>query len=275
MSMKRLIFVVCGCLPLGMFLLACGIFILGCGSNSMEFCLESGECELAVDVVKVPGEIPIDPNASFWTDTDHFSLQTVELGPQMITNPKWPDPSVKSVKIAGVQNELEIGFLLEWNDPSLENKIEVSATHTDQAALMFPLHPKKELPSITMGSENEIVNIWQWRALWEPALSVTSENRSNRSIMEVPDNYRRSPVEDLTAAGFSTLTTQEEQDVLGRGMWQGKTWRVVFKRTLVNSDNADVQFKYSTVMAIAVWNGGNRERNGQKGISDWILLRLL
>ena len=61
--------------------------------------------------------------------------------------------------------------------------------------------------------------------------------------MGVPSNNRRSPVEDLTAAGYSTLTTQEEQDVLGRGVWQDKTWRVVFKRTLVNSDNADVQFK--------------------------------
>ncbi len=61
---------------------------------------------------------------------------------------------------------------------------------------------------------------------------------------------------------------------LGRGAWQNKTWRVVFKRTLVNSDNADIQFRYPIVMAIAVWNGGNRERNGQKGISNWILLRL-
>jgi len=275
MSMKRLILVIGVRLSLRTLLLAYVIFISGCGSNSMEFCLESGECELAVDVVKVSGEIPIDPNASFWTDTDRFRLQTVELGPQMITNPKWPNPSVKSVRIAGVQNGSEIGLLLEWSDPSMENKIEVSATHTDQAALMFPLYPGKELPLITMGSENEIVNIWQWRAIWEPSLSATSRSRSNRSVIEVLDNNRRSPVEDLTAAGFSTLTTQEEQDVLGRGLWQGKAWRVVFKRTLVNSDSADVQFKYSTVMAIAVWNGGNRERNGQKGISDWILLRLL
>ena len=87
-------------------------------------------------------------------------------------------------------------------------------------------------------------------------------------------NFRRSPVEDLTAAGFSTLTTQDEQNVSGRGTWQNKTWRVVFKRNLVNSDNADIQFRHPIVMAIAVWNGGNRERNGQKGISNWILLGL-
>jgi DMSO reductase family type II enzyme heme b subunit len=125
-----------------------------------------------------------------------------------------------------------------------------------------------------MGSENEIVNIWQWRAIWEASLLTESRGRDRNSRVLTPSNIRRSPVEDLTAAGFSTLTTQEEQDVSGRGAWQDKTWRVVFKRTLVNSDNADIQFRYPIVMAIAVWNGGNRERNGQKGISNWILLRL-
>ena len=275
MSVKRVSFKIGDCFLFGVFLFLCVATISGCSSNSMEFCLESGECDLAVNLVKVSGEIPIDPNDSFWGNADQYSPQTVELNPQMITNPKWPDPSVKSVKIGGVQNGSEIGLLLEWDDFSLENKIAVSATHTDQAALMFPLSSRNELPSITMGSDNEIVNIWQWRAIWEPSLASNSRKRHpgslDRSSVNTPV---RSPVEDLTAAGFSTLTTQAEQNVLGHGIWQNKTWRVVFKRPLVNSDNADVQFKNSTVMAIAVWNGANRERNGQKGISNWILLRL-
>ena len=247
---------------------------LGCGSNSMEYCLETGECELAVNVVKVSGPIPTDPNDAFWVDSDLLQAESIELGPQMVTNPRWPDPSTKLVKISGVQNGSEIALLLEWDDTSLENKIEVSATHTDQAALMFPIHPGKEVPSITMGSENEIVNIWQWRAIWEASLKPESQRIDRNSRILVSSDIRRSPVEDLTAAGFSTLTTQDEQDVSGRGAWQDKTWRVVFKRTLLNSDNADIQFRDPIVMAIAVWNGGNRERNGQKGISNWILLRL-
>jgi hypothetical protein len=246
----------------------------GCGSNSMEYCLESGECDFAVDVVKVSSEIPIDPNDLFWKNLSHIQFRSIELGPQMITNPKWPDPSTKSVKIAGVQNGSEMAILLEWDDATLENKIEVSATHTDQAALMFPIHQGKEVPLITMGSENEIVNIWQWRAIWETSLQEKTRNIDRNSRILLSSNTRRSPVEDLTAAGFSTLTTQEEQNVMGRGTWMDKTWRVVFKRTLVSSDNADIQFKYPVVMAIAIWNGGNGERNGQKAISNWMLLRL-
>ena len=275
MNMQRLNSLVCVFPPVVMSLLIIMISISGCGSSSMEYCIETGECELAVDIIKVSGEIPTDPNDSFWTDAGRSQAQSIELGPQMITNPKWPDPSINSVMISGVQSESEIALLLEWNDTTLENKIEVSATHTDQAALMFPLHPGKRFPSITMGSEDEIVNIWQWRAIWESPLLTKSRSSNRNSGTSVSGNTHRSPVEDLTAAGFSTLTTQEEQNVLGRGTWQDETWRVVFKRNLVNSDDADTQFKYPIVMAIAVWNGGNRERNGQKGISNWVLLRLL
>ena len=106
----------------------------------------------------------------------------------MITNPKWPDPSIKSVKISAVQNESEIALLLEWKDTTLENKIEVSATHTDQAAIMFPLHPGKEVPSITMGSENEIVNIWQWRAIWEASLLPESQGKNRGSRVFTPSS---------------------------------------------------------------------------------------
>jgi len=81
-------------------------------------------------------------------------------------------------------------------------------------------------------------------------------------------------VEDLNAEGFSTLTTQDEQNVSGKGLWKNKTWKVVYKRSLTSPDNGDVQFKHSVPMAVAIWNGGNRERNGQKGIAGWLLLRL-
>ena len=41
------------------------------------------------------------------------------------------------------------------------------------------------------------------------------------------------------------------------------------------SQAIDAQFTGSTPMAVAVWNGGNRETNGQKGLSDWIFLKFV
>jgi DMSO reductase family type II enzyme heme b subunit len=83
-------------------------------------------------------------------------------------------------------------------------------------------------------------------------------------------SMRVSPIEDLNAEGFSTLTTQAHQDVQGNGNWSNNRWSVVFKRSLTNSDANDTQFTGGkTPMAIAVWNGQNKERNGQKGVTQW------
>jgi DMSO reductase family type II enzyme heme b subunit len=81
---------------------------------------------------------------------------------------------------------------------------------------------------------------------------------------------RVSAVEDLNAEGFSTLTTQAHQDVQGEGNWRNNRWAVVFKRALKTGDSNDTQFGGGkTPMAIAIWNGGNKERNGQKAVTQW------
>jgi len=94
-------------------------------------------------------------------------------------------------------------------------------------------------------------------------------------------------VEDLNANGFSTLTTQAHQDVVGNGLWEpagsikggcctGPTWRVVYKRALQTSDPNDVQFKSGAAVpvAFAVWDGQNVERDGMKAISTWFSLQI-
>jgi DMSO reductase family type II enzyme heme b subunit len=87
-------------------------------------------------------------------------------------------------------------------------------------------------------------------------------------------SMRKSAVEDLNAEGFSTLTTQAHQDVDGGGNWNNNRWVVVYKRSLTNGDSNDTQFKGSkTPMAIAIWNGQNKERNGQKAVTQWNELR--
>jgi hypothetical protein len=88
------------------------------------------------------------------------------------------------------------------------------------------------------------------------------------------NTMRRSPVEDLNAEGFSTLTTQAHQDVDGKGNWSNNRWSVVFKRALKTKDANDTQFSGSkTPIAIAIWNGGNKERNGQKAVTQWQTLQ--
>ena len=85
----------------------------------------------------------------------------------------------------------------------------------------------------------------------------------------ISDNtLRRSPVEDLNAEGFSTLTTQAHQDIDGSGNWSNNRWMIVFKRLLRTEDANDIQFAgHKTPIAFAIWNGNNKERNGQKALT--------
>ena len=260
-STPRLILNKCGLIA-GLFFSIVAVW--GCGASDTKYskCLEDGDCTSQLDVKKFSGDIPLSPDSKFWNSPQGPTKMVIELGPQLITNPQWPNPFVKKVFISVARTETQIAVRLEWQDDSADNGIGQSRLYTDQAATMFPLNSNKEVPPITMGGEGFPVNIWQWKAVRQ----VTADAAEN-SASPI------SPVEDLNAEGFSTLTRQDEQNVSGKGLRTGKGWQVVFKRNLTNVDEQDVQFSGSTPMAVAIWNGGNRETNGQKGLAGWILLQ--
>lgn len=102
---------------------------------------------------------------------------------------------------------------------------------------------------------------------------VFNPGRATGNIMS-DNTLRRSPIEDLNAEGFSTLTTQSHQDVDGNGNWSNNRWMVVFKRSLKTEDPNDTQFTgKETSIAFAVWNGNNKERNGQKALTIFHILK--
>ncbi len=246
-------------------LLFCLVVLSKCGTSDTKYsrCIEDGDCTARMNVKQFSGDIPLSPDSKFWNSPQGPAKTTVELGPQLITNPQWPNPSIKKVLISIARTDKQIAVRLEWQDDSVDNGIDQSRLYTDQAAVMFPLNSNKEVPPITMGGENSPVNIWQWKAGRQVTADI-AQRESNSSL---------SPIEDMNAEGFSTLTRQDEQNVSGRGLRTTKGWQVVFKRNLSNQDEHDVQFSGSTPMAVAVWNGGNRETNGQKGLAGWILLQ--
>lgn len=238
------------------------LFLSACGAN-VEECLKDESCGPAIPVASHDGSLPTDPYDPFW-DTGVVAVK-VELGPQMITNPKWPNPSTKEVTIRAAKNDSGMAIMLEWDDETRSSNFDHSALYVDRAAVMFPVTASKEAPSITMGEPGIPVNIWQWKAIG-----------GERGQPGVKDNSRLSyqTIEDLNAEGFSTLTDQNQQDVKGGAKWKDNKWRLVFTRSLTNGNANDVQFKQSVLMATAVWNGSNKELNGQKGIAGWLLLKL-
>ncbi len=164
------------------------------------------------------------------------------------------------------------------------------------------ISPEKPF-SPRMGDRGKPVNIWHWKADWEKELTVDGgiEHMEDQypnmwhdfdsdphpciynkelhdsvdllaggiaagSLLSLP---RGRSVEDLNAVGFGTLTSQTHQDVNGNGTWNNGTWDVVIYRPLTTPDENDVQFVpgTSTFFNMAVWNGNEGDRNGQKNIS--------
>ncbi len=250
----------------------------------------------------------------------------VPLSGQTITTPMHPNISVKTVMVKMATNGQELGVWANWGDQTLNNTTIGPQDFRDQMAVQFPVQASGAPPFQCMGQAGGTVNIWRWNAEWqkdlgtgvagmwdvdqqypslawdyyyeEPAGGVTYMDRIGRSagpfnegiwsgnILSDP-SLRISPVEDLSANGFSTLTTQVSQNVSGNGMWEpygalkggccnGPTWRVVMKRSLTTADPNDAQFRagMSVPVAFAVWDGSNVERNGMKGISTWFTAQL-
>ncbi|MGR3301428.1 MAG: ethylbenzene dehydrogenase-related protein [Candidatus Scalindua sp.] len=232
----------------------------------------------------------------------------IELQIQDLTFPNGGG-SVKEVEIRGFHNGETIFFGIKWNDASKNDRAIAHEQFRDAVGLMFPLETVKvispEKPfSPRMGDRGKPVNIWHWKADWEKELSVYGgiEHMEDEypnmftdfdfnpdpinfhkeayesaalmaggiaagSILSLPNRGRS--VEDLNAVGFGTLTSQDHQDVKGKGIWDNGKWEVVIYRSLVTSDENDVQFVpgMSTFLNMAVWNGIEGDRNGQKSIS--------
>jgi hypothetical protein len=155
-----------------------------------------------------------------------------------------------------------------------------------------------------MGDREKPVNLWHWKADWDAdmlakgeledvevqypnmhddfntnpysayyhrdliaSIAVLSGGRAAHNLLSQPG--RKRAVEDLNAEGFGTLTTQDHQDVNGCSSYEDGAWTVIIYRSLITDDPHDVQFVPGgkSFFNMAVWNGGEQDRNGQKNIS--------
>ena len=82
----------------------------------------------------------------------------------------------------------------------------------------------------------------------------------------------------MNSKGYTSLKTQpiENQNVIGRGSWSNGKWQVLMKRNIATSDSNDIQFKKGKLipLALAIWDGSNRDVGSEKSISFWYYLVL-
>ena len=222
----------------------------------------------------VEGELPTGPEDTAWAKV---APMTLPLSGQVITRPVWPEPTARALTVRSLHNGTEIAFLLEWQDNTKNDRL-TPGTFRDGVAIGLPLG---DAPAFfCMGQLDHYINIWHWKADWQSDIdrraAKTSEKSKDgvRTFEVIP--RRVSSVEDLIGGGFSTLTTKEKQGrVQGKAAWKDGVWHVVMRRPLVSEEQENeaklIPGRVQTV-SFAVWNGENKERNGQKAVAPWFQL---
>lgn len=234
---------------------------------------------------KVSVPPPMDAVDPLWNEIPETTIPLMRLW--------WRKERIKEVSVRAVHDEKRIAIMLEWEVPTVNSDVLRPQDFTDAAAIMFSLFPKKPLseqPHFSMGEKENPVNIWQWRYDRQQRLELRMDlaGRRDEEILSDMDQLDlrlrlgkekvNSAVEDLNAEGFGTLTTQSEEDqnVTGQGIYEAGRCRVVFMRELSSEGPFDIKLKEGEryPIAFAVWDGSAKDRDGQKAITIWNVLKI-
>jgi hypothetical protein len=250
----------------------------------------------------VAQEIPVDVAATAPLFAQAMPLE-IPLLPQVIAIPHGGG-TVLQVSVRAIHNGHRLFLQFTWPDPKPDDHLFKYEEFSDAVAIQFPVAPGVE-PSPFMGDAQNPVNIWQWKAAWEadrfrlrdveqvyPNRQVDfyfeeayiwdhelklafTPGRAAGNLLSQP--VRHASVENLLAFGFGTIQSHARQDVQGAAQWQDGRWVVVMARDLTVPEPHSVQFQpgATAVFNVAVWDGGNSDRGGQKSVSlNWWKLTL-
>ncbi len=224
----------------------------------------------------VQGEIPKEPEDPAW---EKIPPMTLPLSGQVFTRPVWPEPTVRALVVRSVHDGKQISFFFEWHDNTKNDKL-TPGTFRDGLAVGLPLG---DAPAFfCMGQLDHYINIWHWKADWQSDVdrrAARAEQKGRRGVRRFEVIPRRaSSVEDLIGGGFSTLTSKRDQGrIKGQARWHRGVWQVVMTRELESEgkeNEARLEPGRLQAVAFAVWNGENRERNGQKAVAPWFQLAI-
>lgn len=237
--------------------------------------------ETVLEAGMITGDIPMDPESPEWQNAGYMD---VRLAGQVVAAPRWQNPSIDMVRVKALYNDKEIGFLLQWDDPfndvvhkeemefdkSLLNDrggynsyVDPNAmltrqleTFRDSIALQFPAKMTEgtRKPHFFRGDASNPVNLWIWKADMDEA--------GQPAVEEVNTSGPTQPLK---------VQPEEGQQVIGKGTWNGGTWKVIVKRSLTTEDKNDIQFEKGKFIPFSLnaWDGSNGEHGLLMSLSSW------
>lgn len=237
-----------------------------------------------------------DPKAKFWAKV---AAAEVMLMAQPMVVPRPAVTTTSKVTVQAVHDGKRVAFRLSWSDPQRSEAGKLGE-FSDGAAIQFPAGAPAVPPMVMMGSKDNPVHIFHWRAQYQrdaekgkptirdlypnvstdmypmefvdPASSgaATERDRERYSPGRAegnPQSYSKSGVDEIIAEGFSTSSVQAGSQSFGNAVWDAGQWALVISRPLVIEGGSSLTPGKDSFIAFAVWQGGAQEVGSRKSVT--------
>jgi complex iron-sulfur molybdoenzyme family reductase subunit gamma len=251
-----------------------------------------------IKTMKVLGNVSnLTPDSKAWLSA---SFSEVMLYPQTaliffdkIANKMNANNGAKKVEIKALYDGKNISFLLKWRDATRSvQKSDSSTLYGDGVAFQFAQNYDnvKTLPYIGMGSEGRAVVIHLAKAsegVYEPngkkdvyhQVNPANQNLFGKDLQtyeQSVENKKESEYQrNFIAQGFRSMTQIRDENAkihmymqYKNGFWEA-TLSQPLKTEYLNLDNG------AFPIAIAVWDGEKKNRDGLKSLSSWVSVKLV
>jgi DMSO reductase family type II enzyme heme b subunit len=202
-------------------------------------------------MLQKPGANFSSPQDSAWREAQEYTMDLSLAPPVHASVNLRYDPGTPGlpVKLRAASDGQSLYLRLRWDDSS-QNTTTSRDEFADGVAVQFALEGG-DSTSYMMGAAATPVNIWYWKAGSDAA-------------------------QNLAAGGFgSTTQLASGQLAVKSGYSDSGEWVVVFSRPLDQKGDHQVDLNNdSTLLALAVWQGDKRQRDGLKHVSaGWVTLQ--
>ena len=191
------------------------------------------------------------PDSPAWRDAQEYSM-ALSLAPPVhpSINLRY-DPAAPTmpVNLRAASDDQMLFIRLRWLDTT-RNIATTRDEFSDGVAVQFALEGG-DTTSYMMGATTTPVNIWYWNA-----------------DADQPQN--------LAAGGFGSTTQLDAGQLTASNIYkESGEWVVVFSRPLSQEGDHQVDLNSDNVlMALALWQGDKRQRDGLKHVSPgWVTLK--
>ncbi len=231
-----------------------------------------------IRATRIEGQVPEHAGDAAWDKADEVELALAPLA--------WNDAAIAAAKVAALHDGETFAVRVRWQDTSRNDRLiggSGAGGGSDAAAVQFSA---AERPAVFgMGSDENPVNIWHWKAYRFRDVAGLTDLRPPHSHMADVPLQRHAPgvrepstgADSVRVHGFQTLPyDRDKHRVTANPSYADGEWTIVFRRALRTEVNGEIDLEPGgkVQLGVAIWNGAARRRGERKATTIWHSLTL-